>query len=564
MKIPRFLCGLRRLAASCRVLALLGSAAWLTSAALAADLSEAELLRAELEAMKKAHAEQMRRLEERIQALEKPSAPASASTTAAAAGPAPQAVTPVAEAPAPARDADQAGRALAEKEFQRTTEARDQALLSGEHPFAGRMEEVLQGYMDIHGYFRAGYGRNSGGGSMVGFQAPGAFSKYRLGNEADSYGEITFGKNFYGADAFARDKPGSAAAASAGPIGRFQTTIAAFTPIQDAVSSGSASFSFADIWGSVGNVVSSQPSLKFWAGNRYYRRHDIHLSDFFFSNMSGTGGGFEDYTLGNGKLALAWIGQPGSSGVSSAPEPDAANKAGYSKTNLDLRLYDVDVPGGKGEFGLVYARATSGLDSSGNQAPESSGISGMFIHTRQGVFSADGVNKASIQFGTGAAKTLNSGFETFSLNGQSFIRADERDSWRLRITENFTANLSDSFSFGPVFVYQLTDYAGDEGKVQWVSAGMRPIWHFDSHLSLAFEAGLDWVKDDLAGTSDALYKFTLAPQVSLGGRFMSRPVVRAFVTYAKWGDDFIGRIGGQDFSGETDGLTGGMHMEVWW
>ena len=41
-------------------------------------------------------------------------------------------------------------------------------------------------------------------------------------------------------------------------------------------------------------------------------------------------------------------------------------------------------------------------------------------------------------------------------------------------------------------------------------------------------AGADWVKDDNAGTDGVLYKLTLAPQVSLGGRFMSRPVIRAF------------------------------------
>ena len=314
----------------------------------------------------------------------------------------------------------------------------------------------------------------------------------------------------------------------------------------------------------MGNVIASQPTLKFWAGNRYYRRHDIHLNDFYFSNMSGTGGGFEDLKLGNGKLALAWIGMPGSSGVSSAPEPDATNKAGFSKSSIDLRLYDMDVPWGRGEFGFVVSRATSGLDSLGNKAPESTGFSAMFIHTRTGVFSEDGVNKASIQFGTGAAKTLNSGFETFTQNGQTFIRADDPDSWRLRITENFTANLSDSFSLGPVFIYQLTDYAGGEGKVQWVSVGARPIWHFDQHISLALETGADWVRDDNAGTDGVLWKVTLAPQVSLGGRFMSRPVLRAFITYAHWSEDFVGLVGGRDYATDTEGLTAGTHMEVWW
>jgi len=511
----------------------------------AAANSEVDALRAELEAMKAERArqdERMRLLEERLLALEtKPATPA-----------------------APALAAADPVQVEVDKEFQRDTESRDQAMIAASHPYAGRVQEVLQGYMDIHGYFRAGYGRNSAGGSMVGFQAPGASAKYRLGNEADSYGEITFGKNFYGEGAFNLDDAGGEITAADGPIGRFQTTLAAWTPIQDAISTGGAQFSFAEIWGSVGNVIASQPSLKFWAGNRYYRRHDIHLNDFFFSNMSGTGGGFEDLKLGFGKLAFAWIGTPGSSGVSSAPEPDAANKAGFSKTSFDLRLYDMNVPWGSGEAGLVFSRATSGLDSNGITVPTSTGLSGMFIHTRRGVFSADGVNKASIQFGTGAAMTLNSGFETFSLEGQTFIRPADKDSWRLRVTENFTANLSDSFSLGPVFIYQLTDYAGEEGKVQWVSAGLRPIWHFNQRISLAAEGGADWVKNDNANTDGVLYKLTIAPQVSLGGRFMSRPVIRAFVTYAAWSDDFIGQIGGQDFADADDALTAGMHMEVWW
>ena len=502
-------------------------------------------LRAELEVMKAEYArqaEQMRALEERIRALEAPTPEAHGAATGTAGQP----------------------RSQVDKEYQRDTESREQALLTVGHPYAGRVEEVLQGFVDIHGYFRAGYGRNSSGGSMVGFQAPGASAKYRLGNEADTYGEITFGKNFFGEGAFKIGDPGAEVTAGDGPIGRFQTTLAAYTPIQDAISSGSANFSFAEIWGSVGNVVPAQPSLKFWAGNRYYRRHDIHINDFYFSNMSGTGGGFEDLKLGFGKLAFAWIGSPGSSGLSSAPVPDANNKAGFSKTSFDLRLYDMRVPWGSGEAGLVFSRATSGFDSNGNRARDSNGFSGMFVHTRKGVFSEDGVNKASIQFGTGAAKTLNSGFETFSLDGQTFIRADDPDSWRLRVTENFTANLSDSFSLGPVFIYQLTDYAGDEAKVQWVSVGLRPIWHFNQRISLAVEGGADWVKDDNAKTDGVLYKLTLAPQVSLGGRFMSRPVIRAFVTYASWSEDFVGLVGGQDFAGATDALTAGMHMEVWW
>jgi maltoporin len=174
------------------------------------------------------------------------------------------------------------------------------------------------------------------------------------------------------------------------------------------------------------------------------------------------------------------------------------------------------------------------------------------------------MNKLSFQYGTGAAKTLNAGFETFVVNGATFIRPDEKDAWRFRFTEQLIANITDSFSISPVFVYQYTDYAMGNEKVQWVSAGVRPIWHFNNRVSLAAEAGVDWVEDDAAGTSDTLYKLTLAPQVSLGGRFMSRPVIRGFFTYAAWGDDFVGQVGGMDYLGKDEGFTYGVQMETWW
>ena len=49
---------------------------------------------------------------------------------------------------------------------------------------------------EFHGYMRSGEGLNSEGGQMVAFQAPGAGAKYRLGNEADTYGELIFVNNW--------------------------------------------------------------------------------------------------------------------------------------------------------------------------------------------------------------------------------------------------------------------------------------------------------------------------------------------------------------------------------
>jgi maltoporin len=180
------------------------------------------------------------------------------------------------------------------------------------------------------------------------------------------------------------------------------------------------------------------------------------------------------------------------------------------------------------------------------------------------MISKDGVNKFSLQFGTGAAKTLTSGFEMFTTDDGVFIRPDVPGSWRFRATENFIANISDHFSIGPALVYQLTDYKDEGGRVQWASAGVRPIWHLNRYLSLAGEAGFDWVNNESTHTSGPLYKLTLAPQVSLGGRFMSRPVIRGFVTWAHWGDELVGQVGGNDYYNKNEGLTYGVQMEAWW
>ena len=97
-----------------------------------------------------------------------------------------------------------------------------------------------------------------------------------------------------------------------------------------------------------------------------------------------------------------------------------------------------------------------------------------------------------------------------------------------------------------------------------MSGGARPIVHFTRNVSLAVEGGVDWVKDEAANSEGTLAKITVAPQVSIGNRWNSRPVIRLFVTGATWTDQFVGRIGGSDNATDNDGLTAGMQGETWW
>ncbi len=519
--------------------------------------ADTQAIRKEMQELQQDYETRMKALEEHLERVEAAQGVSNRPASAAA-------VAATNEAPTAQQKAD----AFVSEQFQENTDSIDWALSQEQGgPVKAQMEKVLNDFVDIGGYFRAGYGRDDKGGPQPAFQAPGAFAKYRLGNEAENYGELIVGKNWYTPGLFGLGTNGRPDGTPNGPIARAQIRVAFYDPYSDTGSGSSFRTSLPEAWAEVGNVMAAQPSLKFWGGERFYRRQDIQINDFFFYNMSGAGGGLEDFTMPFGKAALAWIGNGAQSGVyqsdiAALPAPN--NQAGFSKQNFLLNIYDVPVPWGTAEFGIDGALQTSGKDALGNQAPDSSGVAVTFIHTHEHFVSEDGINKFSLQFGTGSAKTFTSGFETTVISNNTFIVPDDPSSWRFRATENFIAQPGEHFSVSPALVYQYTDYHDIQGIVQWFSAGVRPVYHFDEHFSLAFEGGADYVYDEGHGDTGTLYKFTLAPQVSMGGRFMSRPVIRAFVTYAVWPSSFKGQIGGNDYVNSTSGWTGGIQMECWW
>jgi len=451
---------------------------------------------------------------------------------------------------------------LMSAQFDEHTESRHQAVAQRKRVIAERVESVLSNFVEIGGYFRAGYGRNGEGGPLSAFKAPGAASKYRLGNEAENYGELILGKNMYLPGMFSPKADHSHGLN--GPIARVQLRISFFNPYDAHSSAASTQVGLPEAWAAIGNIFKAQPNLKFWAGTRFYRRHDIHILDFFHWDMSGGGGGVEDVTIGPVKLALAWIGLGSTSGLSYLPQPQPENRAGFSKSNVDLRIYEIPMLAGTLEAGLTYAHSQSGQDQDGNQAPDAHGFAFNLVHTVPNFLSKDGSNKFSFQYGIGSAKTFTSGFETFQQDGATYIRPDDPGSYRFRVTESFVASPSRYFSVGPVVVAQATQYSNDTRPQYWVSAGVRPIVHLHDHFNIAFEGGLDWVDDQEADLNGSLLKLTVAPQISIDRLFMSRPVIRAFFTYAHWTDELEGQVGGQDYLSMQDGINWGAQMEAWW
>lgn len=73
-------------------------------------------------------------------------------------------------------------------------------------------------------------------------------------------------------------------------------------------------------------------------GRRYYKRHDIHIIDFYYWNPSGTGAGIDNYKLGQYFLSYAFTRED------TIDQPDKANRHDFNlggiepNTNGDIEL----------------------------------------------------------------------------------------------------------------------------------------------------------------------------------------------------------------------------------
>ena len=412
-------------------------------------------------------------------------------------------------------------------------------LQEAETKIAGLQQQL--GTFEFHGYFRSGYGLSGQGGQQVAFEAPGAGAKYRLGNEAETYGEFIFVNNWVNPN-HDSDKAWFHTEVM---LEANTTDSASYSNFNNGI--GNDQFRLREVFVRAGNLFESQPEAKFWAGERYYRRQHIEINDFYPLDMSGYGAGFEDLNLGVGKLALGYL---------AGARPDIQTTNGnYAKSNVDVRFYDVKAPGGTLAGWFDFATSKGGTTSGGEVIPTSNGYAFGIRHQR--LEWHGGYHALGIQYGTGPA----SNFSTSIDDPTRFINSTAR----FLLTEQVLFQPNDKFAIMPIFILQRTrDGNPQHGWDQWTSFGARPEVFFTKHISLAFEGGFDHTHSSTGQYGGWLRKFTIAPQIGSGRQFFSRPVLRAFLTYANWSDGLRGFVGGIPFQNRSSGLTYGVQAETWW
>jgi maltoporin len=402
-----------------------------------------------------------------------------------------------------------------------------------------QMVSSMPKLIEPNGYFRAGFGVNSKGGDMDAFQAPGAYSKYRLGNETETYGEFGFTFNWLNPDQ--------------NDAAWFKTALklAFVAPGNSTFDQFGNNIAIREAYAQAGHVLESRPEMTFWAGQRFYRRKDVHITDFFFQDMSGYGAGFEDFKLGaKAKLAVAYLGGSNQDAPAGGGSFDLGRLV---KNTLDVRFYDIPAGSGNLELWLIPTFAAKG-DAPNNR----SGIGG-------GVFwfvpMMGGFNEISAEFGIGGAANMSSGLDTsIAENG-----------WLFRVVDRATIQASPKLSMMWTAVFQLdnkdgnTDGSGDSSTGNmWVSFGARPVYSLSKHTAIAIEGGVDIVKGQGEDAETGVVsKITLAPMIRPGADFWSRPELRAFVTAAVWNEG-AGAVGGAAYAGKTFGLNTGVQAEMWW
>ena len=413
------------------------------------------------------------------------------------------------------------------------------------------------GAVDFKGYARSGIGWTGSGGEQQCFQATGAQSKYRLGNECETYAELKLGQEVW--------KEGDKSF-------YFDTNVAYSVSQQNDWESTSPAFREANVQGK--NLIDALPGSTIWAGKRFYQRHDVHMIDFYYWDISGPGAGIENIDLGFGKLSLAATRSSEAGGSGTFADRDALGNRIYDNLVpndvFDVRLAQMEInPGGTLEFGVDYGHTN--LPDNYSLAPDASKDGWMFTaeHTQSML---KGFNKFVLQYATDSMTSNGKGRpEGGSINNNG-------DMWR--VLDHGAISLGDSWDLMYVGMYQDINLDNNNGT-KWWTVGVRPMFKWTPIMSTLLEVGYDNVKSQKTSETNNQYKITLAQQWQAGDSIWSRPAIRVFATYAKWdekwgyansdsGDAYTSGVAYRDTSaktfsrGDSDEWTFGAQMEIWW
>ncbi|SEQ62826.1 maltoporin [Azotobacter beijerinckii] len=384
--------------------------------------------------------------------------------------------------------------------------------------------------LNFSGYYRLGVGGNTNGSTQSCFKLPGARSKYRLGNECELWSELTWDHDFV--------QLADGSTLSGLVMGGFYNPIGHMPKFKDSNEHGGGSSRVQQMfveWKNAGVLNGGN----FWVGRRYYKRNDIHMTDYYYWNQSATGFGFDEVPIGDLRYSYVFS------------RKDNKNQEPYiNRHDFNVNGFKTN-PGGEVQVGLSYLQKPDSEDAHSGWA--------VSMQHKQAGFLGGKFNTFALQYGEGPGTGLGyTGDTTLNRNNKTW-----------RVVEYFDWQTTERFGGQFEFIYEK-NINPDGPELRWMSAGIRPVYAFTEQFKLSGEVGHDQVMT--SGGTRKLTKFTVAPTWSPGGMgFWARPEVRVFYTYATWNkaaqraadpDTTLSDTGA--FGSERHGGNFGLQVEYWW
>jgi maltoporin len=394
------------------------------------------------------------------------------------------------------------------------------------------------------GYIRAGLGLSRDGATQAAFQAPGARAKYRLGNEPETYFELGFDGRYALGEPSGADVPSVQ--------GVFWT--AGYAPFGQSFELGVNDI----IQAYLVFALSGLKKTRVWAGRRYYDRKDLHLNDYFWLNPgqgAHAGLGMEGLSLLGGELKAA---------VFRLEDANAPDDTLLDSTSVDVRLAGLRTL----EEGSLTLWAQYVMRHSNGQPmfPERDGFGVGLWHDQKHVLGLNASHTLALLYRQGAALTQTPTNARPIREDLGYDLSDAR-TWELVSDLLLEPGTRWAMQWGLVLRWEQRGLGGDD-LVRWFSTGVRPMYFLSEHVHLALEAGFDHVRNEPLGRTGSLTKVTGVVQLGRAPAYLSRPVLRLFVTGARWSDAFTGLVGGgpgnAPYGANTRGWTVGTQLEAWW
>ncbi|MGS3179410.1 maltoporin [Aeromonas dhakensis] len=396
--------------------------------------------------------------------------------------------------------------------------------------------------VDFHGYMRSGVGVSDNGDMQV----LGDQQKHRvgrLGNENDTYGEVQLGQEVYNKNnqTFYVDSMFTMKS-------NFQSRD------WESTNGDNAEFALRQFNVQAKNLFGGNETV--WAGKRFYQRHDIHISDTYYWDVSGAGAGVENIEVGPGKLALA------------VTRNDPWEAVTGTKDTIDTNVFDIRYAGiplwtdASLEVGYDFAMAnpTDEQDKLNPNINDGHMLTAELTQSMLGGFNKtvvqyfiDGLAAQGVSYGSGSG----SGLQSNSSSGDGF-----------RLINWGVLPIGDKVEFGHQLIYaqasDFTEWGTQYDDKDTFSVVVRPMYKWNDVMKTIAEVG--YFKDHetqkgAAETSTDGSKFTLAQAWSAGSSFWARPEIRVFASYVQQDGAFRADSNGVK---QDDTWNFGVQAEAWW